>query len=121
MEFSPDELRDCENLQFLSVGSNLFYGFLPSGILSLRNLEFLPVYDNFFTGCLLPDILCLSSLKYFEVSQNKLSGDGVQKVSVSANNLTGSIPASIRSCRNLDVVDLRSKGFSGNIPPAIMQ
>lgn len=125
--FLPDELGDCENLQFLDVGSNLFSGSLPSRLLSLTNLDYLAVDENAFTGGLLPDILALPSLKYFDISHNKLSGeipvitscDGVQEIYVSANNLTGSIPASIRTCRNLEVLDLSSNRISGNIPPDI--
>lgn len=127
MGFLPDELGDCENLQFLDLGSNLFSGSLPRRLLSLRNLDYLAVDENSFTGGLLPDILALPSLKYFDISHNKLSGeipvitscDGVQEIYVSANNLTGSIPASIKTCRNLEVLDLSSNRISGNIPPEI--
>jgi len=75
MEFLLDELGDCENLQFLDLGSNLFSRSLPSGFLSLRNLEYLAVDENSFTVGLVPDILGLPNLKYFDISHNKLSGE----------------------------------------------
>ena len=41
MGIFPDELGDCENLQFVDLGSNLFFGSFPRRILSLRNLDYL--------------------------------------------------------------------------------
>ena len=47
------------------------------------------------------------------------SYDGVYRIYISTNNLISSIPTSIKTCRNLEVLDLSNNRISGYIPPKI--
>ncbi|TVU49570.1 hypothetical protein EJB05_00883, partial [Eragrostis curvula] len=78
-------LHNCENLQFLDLAWNNFFGRLPAWIGNLSKLQFLRLSHNTFSGNIPDEITNLSQLNYLDLSGNNLSSVIPRHLS----NLTG--------------------------------
>ncbi|CAK7329175.1 unnamed protein product [Dovyalis caffra] len=89
-----------ESLEFLDLSSNLFHGFLPSGVAKLKNLVLLNLSSNNFEGIVPSGFRNLESLEYLDLGHNSFSGDimgllsqlgSVVHVDLSSNQFSGSL------------------------------
>ncbi|XP_010537381.1 PREDICTED: probable LRR receptor-like serine/threonine-protein kinase At1g74360 isoform X2 [Tarenaya hassleriana] len=142
----PEDLSRCQNLRHLNLSHNILEGELKlSGLANLEVLDlslnrvagdigysfpsicnklvvanlstnnFTGRIDNIFDGC--------RNLKYVDFSSNRFSGEvwhgfgRLIQFSVSENNLTGNIPATVfRGNCTLEILDLSENEFSGEFP-----
>ncbi|TMX00128.1 hypothetical protein EJD97_001343 [Solanum chilense] len=112
----------------IDLSSNLFNGTIP---LTSVSIELLDLSNNMFQGLIphnisevMPDLIFLS------LSSNDISGEIpatigkmtlVQVIDLSNNKLTGSIPSSIGECSYLKALDLGNNTLSGSFPSSLGQ
>ncbi|KAI7753876.1 hypothetical protein M8C21_025632, partial [Ambrosia artemisiifolia] len=108
--------------------NNMLIGEFPQWIGSLTSLEYLDLSGNRLTGMLPETIKVLYSLTYLSLSDNKLSGNipnglfelGFERIDLSRNEFTGSIPVgSSKLFESLESLDLSGNRFTGDIPAEI--
>ncbi|KAL0387923.1 UNVERIFIED_CONTAM: Receptor-like protein 14 [Sesamum radiatum] len=112
----------------LDFSSNLFEGPLP---LPSVPVELLDLSNNRFQGPIPQNISgAMPELIFLSLSGNQLTGEIpasignmslISVIDLSSNNLTGTIPSSIGKCSYLKVVDLGNNNLSGEIPNSIGQ
>ncbi|CAL5421489.1 unnamed protein product [Camellia sinensis] len=95
----PASLGNLSSLNILFLRSNQLYGPIPNEFGNLKNLLVLQIDDNQFSGNL-PE-LC--------------QGGKLQNFSVNHNQLTGTIPKSLKNCSSLIRVHLDENQLTGNI------
>lgn len=124
----PLEIGSLKNLNFLDMSKNRIVGQIPPLISGCENLEFLDLHSNGLIGSL-PDSLP-KSLQLVDISDNRLTGPlapsvgsltELTKLNLRKNQLSGRIPAAILSCSKLQLLDLGTNGFSGEIPKELAQ
>ena len=121
----PESVGELVHLTVLSLGATLVRGSIPKSISRLNNLWFL----DFQTLGLKGDLLIvhnLRKLRYLYVSSNKLTGTIPEDIGVSCpslmeillpnNELSGFLPRSLGSLKNLVVLDVSKNKLSGYIP-----
>ncbi|BBN15164.1 hypothetical protein MPTK1_6g17540 [Marchantia polymorpha subsp. ruderalis] len=116
--FSPKSL---DNLEMLSLSSNLFNGTLISLIGALdESIQNLDLSNNKFVGAVPWNIEMLENLENLDMSNNQLSSElavnftklsNLKNLNLSFNNLNGTVPDSIWNSRNLQFVNLRNNSF----------
>ncbi|KAK2998821.1 hypothetical protein RJ639_023206 [Escallonia herrerae] len=124
----PEWTGDMRSLEILDLSANNFSGPVLNSIGDLQFLKELNLSSNRFTGSLPESLANCKSLLAVDVSQNLLTGDlpgwtfklGLKSVSLSGNRLSGSIeypslPSGAASIESLEVLDLSSNAFSGEI------
>jgi Leucine-rich repeat (LRR) protein len=107
-------------LQFLDLGGNLLEGTLHS--FSTLELQVLYLDNNLFTGTV-PAFATHSQLQRLDLHANRIEGtlpplsslSKLTSLRVARNRLTGSLPASWRSLRNLELVDVAENMLDGRI------
>ncbi|KAL1824374.1 hypothetical protein ACET3Z_011152 [Daucus carota] len=90
------------NLIWIDLRSNHLHGNIP---LPSKNVYFLDYSNNFFSS-IIPTNINLTDAIFFSVSGNRLSG---------------TIPASICSATNLQLLDLSNNYLSGNVPSCLFE
>ncbi|CAL5048217.1 unnamed protein product [Urochloa decumbens] len=71
----PSFLQSCQELIFLDLSNNQFYGTLPAWIgKNLLSLAFLRLRSNMFNGSIPVEFTELSNLQYLDLAYNKISG-----------------------------------------------
>ncbi|KAJ7950125.1 Leucine-rich receptor-like protein kinase family protein [Quillaja saponaria] len=126
----PDWIGVLKNLEILDLSANRFSGWIPKSIGSLQLLNKLNLSMNQFTGSL-PEMINCTKLLALDVSHNQLAGNlpswifrlGMQSVSLSGINVSRSNYPSLTSItasyHGLQLLDLSSNTFSGEIPSNI--
>ncbi|KAL2230429.1 UNVERIFIED_CONTAM: Receptor-like protein EIX2 [Sesamum indicum] len=112
----------------LDFSSNLFEGPVP---LPSVPVELLDLSNNRFQGPIPQNIsAAMPELIFLSLSGNQLTGEipasignmsSIFVIDLSSNNLTGTIPTSIGKCSYLKVLDLGKNNLSGEIPDSIGQ
>ncbi|KAF8711090.1 hypothetical protein HU200_029096 [Digitaria exilis] len=113
------------NLTFLKVlilSDNSFSGDIPPSLGHLHHLQILKLNDNALQGGI-PSLANCSKVKELWLSNNQLVGQipadlpkSLQKVILSANNISGTIPASLANTTMLDNFTCTNNNIEGNIP-----
>ncbi|KAL5721884.1 non-specific serine/threonine protein kinase [Ranunculus cassubicifolius] len=100
----PSDLSRCVDLRNLYLQGNKFSGEIPAFLYGLTNLVRLNLAGNNFSGEISKDVNNLVRLKTLYLEQNQLTGKipqmnklGFDQFNVSFNQLTGSIPSSLRN------------------------
>ncbi|XP_076919234.1 probably inactive leucine-rich repeat receptor-like protein kinase At3g28040 [Bidens hawaiensis] len=124
-ETVPESLSTLSSLSYLSLANNMLTGEFPKWIESLTSMEHLDLSGNRLTGTLPETIGGLTSLTYISVSDNNLNGSipnslfelGFDKIDLSRNEFTGSIPlGSSKLFESLQSLDLSGNHLTGDIP-----
>ncbi|PON50875.1 Tyrosine-protein kinase [Trema orientale] len=94
-------------IEYLDLSRNSLSGVLPSDMGNMINLKLLDLAKNVFSGQLPKELSKLSKLEYLDLSDNKFNGEipdnlpsSLTVFNVSYNDLSGSLPANLRSFPN---------------------
>ncbi|XP_057542116.1 leucine-rich repeat receptor-like serine/threonine-protein kinase BAM1 [Amaranthus tricolor] len=127
----PDSLGSCKSLARIRMGENFLNGSIPKGLFGLPKLTQVELQDNLLNGDFPEtDDSVAVNLGQISLSNNQLTGklpasignfSGVQKLLLDGNRFTGSIPPEIGKLQQLSKIDFSSNKFSGEIPPEISQ
>lgn len=122
----PEELGDLTKLEFLGLSNNFLTGTIPESFFGLTNLQVLGIDDNLFRSPIAPFAKFTNIQKLYiednlitgEITEEMISGgwQNMVDLDVSANRLVGPIPPNIWSLPDLEVLDLHSNDFIGQIP-----
>ncbi|XP_027352730.1 probable LRR receptor-like serine/threonine-protein kinase IRK [Abrus precatorius] len=131
----PQSMQRLTSCTSLSLQGNSFTGGIPDWIGELKNLEVLDLSGNKFSGWIPKSIGNLDSLHRLNLSWNQLTGNlpdsmvnstKLLALDISHNQLAGHIPSWIfrmgstpASYHGLEVLDLSSNAFSGELPSGI--
>ena len=130
MKGTVDEsIAAMKSLEVLSLGQTGVGGPIPSGLTNLTNLWFLDLEALNMTGHI-SFITELHLAKFIHLKSNKLYGQlpsdigyrmvYVEEMILKHNNLSGHIPLSFSEMKNLNILDLSSNNFTGEIPSAVL-
>lgn len=122
----PDQIPVNNRLKFLSVYGNFLIGNLPMQINNLKVLHHLDLSENIFSGPLLHSFGTMTSLRALFLGGNSdLEAGGIptsfeslvnlEDLSLRQSNRVGPLPT-LRSLKNLVLLDLGSNEFTGEIP-----
>uniref|UniRef100_A0A0E0IUI1 Receptor kinase-like protein Xa21 n=1 Tax=Oryza nivara TaxID=4536 RepID=A0A0E0IUI1_ORYNI len=131
----PVSLGNSSNMSMIILGANLFNGIVPQEIGRLRKLEQLVLTQTlvgakeqkdweFITAlanCSQLQVLVLRMCEFGGVLPNSLSSlsTSLKYLSLSYNNISGSIPKDIGNLFNLQVLDLSWNSFTGTLPSSL--
>ncbi|KAL2330548.1 hypothetical protein Fmac_018129 [Flemingia macrophylla] len=127
----PDWIGELKNLEVLDLSANAFSGWIPKSLGNLDSLHRLNLSRNQLTGNLPDSMVNYTKILALDISQNHLTGPvpswifrmGVQSISLSGNGFrNGNYPAhksTPASYHGLEILDLSSNAFSGEIPSGI--
>lgn len=112
----PDWIGELKDLEKLDLSSNRFSGLIPKSLGNLDMLQILNFSRNQLVGNVPDSMINCSKLLAIDISHNQLFGHlpswtfriGLQSLSLSGNNYHG-----------LEVLDLSSNAFSGELPSGI--
>lgn len=114
------------DLQFLNLANNNFFGEIPSSIGYLNHILSLHFGNNGLFGGLPLSLKNCTSLRILDLGENHLTGgiptwigESLTKLKVlylHSNKLKGSIPTSICQLQSIRIIDLSSNNLSGSIP-----
>lgn len=119
----PNSLENCTALRTLMLQNNNFTGEIPSGIWTCPNLYSLFLSSNGFTGQF-PDLVASNMIR-IDVKNNKLSGEipatigswkNIQVFDAGNNMLSGSLPLGLTSLSRLSSLSLEGNQLSGELP-----
>ncbi|XP_027181664.1 putative receptor-like protein kinase At3g47110 [Coffea eugenioides] len=103
----PPSLGNISSLQILNMSRNNLGGNIPAEIGWLSNLHVLELSSNRLLGAVSPQLYNISTLQIFSITNNLLSGQfpaTLIKISIGDNSLTGPIPKSLGSLKELHVL-----------------
>ncbi|KAF7845226.1 leucine-rich repeat receptor-like protein kinase PXC2 [Senna tora] len=106
----PDWIGELRSLEMLDFSANRFSGWIPESIGNLSSLNKLNLSRNQFTGNLPESMVNCVKLLALDISHNQFEGYFPSWVSLTSS------PASYHS---LQVLDLSSNAFSGELSPNI--
>ncbi|GAV86909.1 LRR_1 domain-containing protein/Pkinase_Tyr domain-containing protein/LRRNT_2 domain-containing protein/LRR_6 domain-containing protein/LRR_8 domain-containing protein [Cephalotus follicularis] len=122
-------LSGLKSLRVLTLFANKFEGNIPVEYAGLKTLWKINVSSNALSGSIPDFIGDLPSIRFLDLSKNAYGGEipfnlfkfcyKTRFVSLSHNNLEGSIPVSIVNCTNLQGFDVSFNKLSGGIPLGI--
>ncbi|KAK5785102.1 leucine-rich repeat receptor-like serine/threonine-protein kinase BAM1 [Gossypium arboreum] len=125
----PEALGKCESLNRIRMGENFLNGSIPKGLFELPNLTQVELQNNYLTGeFLVTDSPISVNLGQISLSNNQLSGalpasignfSGVQKLLLDGNKFSGRIPAEIGKLQQLSKMDFSHNKLSGPVAPEI--
>uniref|UniRef100_A0A0D3HN32 non-specific serine/threonine protein kinase n=1 Tax=Oryza barthii TaxID=65489 RepID=A0A0D3HN32_9ORYZ len=117
----PRSISNMQNLHYLDLSNNYFYGELPS----MPNLLYLLLSNNIFSGKFPSWLQSFSTLVFLDLSWNKLEGTiptwigelaGLRLLHISHNMFYGEIPVNITNLKQLQLLNLAGNNLSGSIP-----
>ncbi|XP_056864520.1 receptor-like protein 41 [Raphanus sativus] len=125
----PSEFDNLNRLEVLSLSSNGFVGQVPFSFNKLSLLSVLDLSQNELTGSF-PLIQNLTKLFFLELSHNHFSGTlnpnsslfelhHLRFLGLGSNNLRSSNLYEFGNLNRLEVLDLSSNDFFGQVPPTI--
>ncbi|KAH9778842.1 hypothetical protein WN944_014212 [Citrus x changshan-huyou] len=112
-------------LEKLYLGSNDFFGQIPSSLSECTHLQTLWLADNKFSGRLPENIGNLSQLTDLNLAQNNLQGDMptaignlqmLEHLNLGMNNLSGPVPPTIFNISTIRLINLIENQLSGHLP-----
>ncbi|KAJ8770544.1 hypothetical protein K2173_018035 [Erythroxylum novogranatense] len=122
-------LKNCTNLNILSLSSNNFGGFLSTSLANLSSqLSELKLGNNYFTGSIPAELIKLVNLTSLEIEYNLLTGSiptelgmlfNLQALSLGNNRLSGQVPISIGNLSHLYGLYLNENNLEGSFPSSI--
>ncbi|KAJ1377659.1 Protein kinase domain [Sesbania bispinosa] len=127
----PNWIGELKNLEILDLSANTFSGWIPKSIGNLDSLSRLNLSRNQLTGNLPESMVNCIKLLTLDISHNHLAGlisswifrMGLQSISLSGNSFSKSNYPSLTSIpvsyHGLQVLDLSSNAFSGELPSGI--
>jgi len=123
--FTDDSFALLSQLNYLNVDGNIFNTTIPAILSELPNLEYLYMSDNFLVGDLSP-LEGMPAIKEFWADANGgLAGPlyswfgsmtTLVSLSLTYNNLTGSIPAEMGNLVEMEQMWLLFNNLTGTIP-----
>ncbi|XP_030928124.1 receptor-like protein 46 [Quercus lobata] len=128
-ELPSDGFANLTELISLDLGSNDFFGFIPSQLFQLRYLQYLDMSSNNFHDIPkeIGNMTELRHLQFLDLSKNHLEGMFPQWLAemevgfiiLSGNKLTGSLPPSLFNSTYLNILSLSQNKFYGQLPSNI--
>lgn len=126
----PRELYLLRKLKELDLHGNDFQGVLPFRMLdALENLQYLRLHMNGFFGSLYQEIKGLKSLKELSLFGNYFGGTlpaeelstmkNLERIDMYANFLTGTIPTELGKLKKLKSLDFHDNNLVGKVPKEI--
>ncbi|GFS45241.1 BRI1 like [Actinidia rufa] len=128
----PSTFAGCSSLISLSLGNNQLSGdFLDTVISTLPSLKLLSVPSNNLSGLVPLSLTNSTQLQVLDLSSNAYTGNvpsgfcstpssiALEKLFLSDNYLTGTVPSELGNCRNLRSIDLSFNNLVGEIPSQI--
>eukprot|EP01033_Poteriospumella_lacustris_P001991 gene1991-1450_t len=125
----PSSVGDLSLLTVFNAAENGLTGTLPSTIGQLHKLESLILYSNFLVGTLPGTLGNLSSVQFMDFCNNSLNGTiptsfgalakTLVQLNISANDLTGSIPAELGQLLLLQRLELYDNYLEGTLPATL--
>ncbi|KAJ8770204.1 hypothetical protein K2173_011545 [Erythroxylum novogranatense] len=122
-------LKNCTNLEILSLDANNFGGVLPTSLTNLSSrLNKLTLGRNYFTGSIPAGLNKLVNLSALGMEYNHLTGSipselgmlpNLQALDLDENRLSGQVPSSIGNLSNLFGLHLDANHLEGNFPSSI--
>ncbi|KAK6932909.1 Leucine-rich repeat [Dillenia turbinata] len=126
----PDWIGEMKGLEVLDLSANKFSGALPPSLGNLQSLKTLNFSMNSFTGSLPESMINCLNLVELDFSQNSFAGSlpawvfkaASQRSLFPVNKMsryTSQSLSSEKSHNKLEMLDLSSNAFSGEIPTAV--
>lgn len=122
-------LSGLKSLRTLALFGNRFTGNIPLEYGELKTLWKLNLSSNALSGPIPEFLGQLGNLRFLDLSKNDFSWEippklfancsKIKFLSLSSNNLTGSVPDSVVNCSNLIGFDVSYNVLSGNIPSQV--
>ncbi|XBH77250.1 hypothetical protein VPH35_103755 [Triticum aestivum] len=125
----PDSIYSCSNLTALRLAGNNLSGQLSPQIANLKYLTFMSLTDNSFKNItnalhilkrcknLTTLLIALNFRGEIMPKDDKIDGfENLQVLDLSANNLTGEIPAALNSLHFLSAFNISNNDLKGPIP-----
>ncbi|KAI3443426.1 hypothetical protein Pfo_000091 [Paulownia fortunei] len=127
LEIPGDLIRKFRKLSKLVLARNNFYGDIPPQLGHLcGTLEEIDLSENQLTGGLPSTFAFCSSLLSLNLGNNQLSDNflgtiissitNLRYLHLPFNNISGSIPESLKNFTQLQVLDLSANALTGNLP-----
>lgn len=107
----PENISDLKQLAYLDLGYNQFSGTIPASICRLVDLGVLYLNNNQFSGEIPREIGNLKKLRWLNLGHKK----ELYSSELRTNQLTGTIPESIRQCESLESIDFSHNQLSGDM------
>ncbi|KAK7300358.1 hypothetical protein RJT34_11202 [Clitoria ternatea] len=121
----PPQLSNCAKMDHFDVGFNFLNGSLPSSLRSWKGITTLILRENHFTGGIPGFLSEFSTLRELQLGGNLFGGKIPQSLgklqnlfyglNLSANGLTGDIPAEMRGLQALQSLDVSLNNLTGSI------
>ncbi|KAG7953274.1 hypothetical protein I3843_12G101500 [Carya illinoinensis] len=122
-------LSGLKSLRILTLFGNQFSGIIPQEYADIQTLWKINLSSNALFGSIPEFIGDLPSIRFLDLSRNDFAGEvpstlfkycyKTKYVSMSYNKLSGSIPASILNCMNLEGFDFSFNNLSDGIPSGV--
>ncbi|KAF7088040.1 hypothetical protein CFC21_091193 [Triticum aestivum] len=128
---TPNWFWDLTSLKHLHIAENGFYGPFPDDIGNMTSIVELDLSDNNLVGMIPSNMKNLCNLERLDFSMNNINGsiaellhrlpncsqNKLQDLSLSDNNLTGSLPTTlVEPLRNLSWLNLDGNKLTGHVP-----
>ena len=122
----PNNINQVTQLAYLHLGENSFSGNVPATIGQLSYLTYLNLSTNTFTGTILEKIYSCTRLREAWLDNNQFSGSfghqylpyptALRILSASHNQLTGTLPGTLREFNVLERLDVSHNQLTGSLP-----
>ncbi|XP_022876821.1 probable LRR receptor-like serine/threonine-protein kinase At3g47570 [Olea europaea var. sylvestris] len=125
----PDEIGNLSQLREIEMQDNELNGPIPTSFGFLENLQKINLSHNRLYGEVPNRIFNLSFFMAIDLKNNSLSGSlptnicnnlpNMERLRISCDHISGNIPPSLGTCRELQLLSLAYNNFSGSIPMEI--